>query len=315
MKKIYYSIADYNNDEIKNVKKVLAENSMNLVNGKNVKTFESKTSKFFGKKFGLMVNSGSSANLLALASLNIKKGSEVITPSLTFSTTVSPILQCNLVPVFVDIEKNKYLADANKIESLITKKTKAIMIPNLLGNIADWRKINKISKKYNLYVIEDSADTIGYKINKKIVGNCSDIVTSSFYASHIITAAGYGGIACFNDKKLYEKAKIIRAWGRQSAILHNPEKSKKRFSYKINNISYDASYYFTELGYNFLPTEMSAAFGLAQLKKLNQRISKRKNNFNLYCDYFKKNLNQYIDLPIQQKGTSSAWLAFPIIIN
>ena len=161
MRKIYYGKAVYNNKEIKAVKKVLKNNSLNLIDGPHVKKIEKIVPKLFGKKYGLMVNSGSSANLLALNSLNFKKGSEIITTSLTFSTTIAPIYQLGLVPHFIGIENNKFLADINQIEKCINKKTVAIMIPNLLGNICDWMRIHKIAKKFNLKVIEDSADTIG----------------------------------------------------------------------------------------------------------------------------------------------------------
>ncbi len=315
MKKIYYSLADYGKSEIKKVNDVLKKDSLTLMNGKNVKTFENKVAKLFGKKFGVMVNSGSSANLLALASLELKKGSEVITPILTFSTTVSPILQLNLVPVFADIDLNKFLVSTKNIEKLITKKTKVIMAPNLLGNIADWKKLKKIADKYNLILLEDSADTIGYKIGNRINGNLSNIVTSSFYASHIITAAGFGGIVCFNDRKLFETAKIMRGWGRKSAITDEKESYKVRFNNKINNLKYDSKYFFTKNGYNFLPSEISAAFGLEQLSKLTDRLKKRKKNFSLIKDYLKKNHDDYFYLPEQQKNTDSAWLAFPIVLK
>ena len=175
MKKIYYGKAVYNHKEINAVIKVLKNNSLTLIDGKKVKLLEKTVSKIFGKKYGLMVNSGSSANLLALSSFNFKKGSEVITPNLTFSTTVAPIYQLGLVPHFVGVEKNKFVADPTHIEKCINKKTVALMIPNLLGNIADWKKINKIAKKYRLKVIEDSADTIGYSVNGKNSGLLSEM--------------------------------------------------------------------------------------------------------------------------------------------
>ena len=190
--KIYYGKAVYNNKEISAVIKVLKKKSLTLVDGPSVKDLEKKIVKLFGKKYGLMVNSGSSANLLALASFNFKKGSEIITPTLTFSTTVSPIYQLGLIPHFIDVEKNKFIADIGQIEKCINKKTVAIMIPNLLGNIPEWKEISKIAKKYNLKVIEDSADTIGYSYNNSNTGRYSDVVTNSFYASHIITGAGIG---------------------------------------------------------------------------------------------------------------------------
>ena len=204
MKKIYYGRAVYNKKEINAVLSVLKNKSLSLIDGDNVKKLEKTVSKIFGKKYGLMVNSGSSANLLGLSSFNFKKGSEVITPNLTFSTTVAPIYQLGLIPHFVGVEENKFVADYKHIEKCINKKTVAIMIPNLLGNIANWKKISQIAKKYKLKVIEDSADTIGYSVDKKNTGKYSDIVTNSFYASHIINGAGTGGIVCFNDYKLYD---------------------------------------------------------------------------------------------------------------
>ena len=209
-----------------------------------------------------MVNSGSSANLLALASLKLKKNSEVITPSLTFSTTVTPIYQLGLVPNFIDVEINKFIVNVDKIEKNINKNTKALIIPNLLGNIPNYKKIMNIAKKYSLKVIEDSADTIGYSINGKNFGKFSDISTTSFYASHIVTGAGFGGMVCFNDKKLYEEAKILRGWGRSSATFNESEDIKKRFSAKVSGIQYDGKYIFLRMGYNFLPSEISAAFSI-----------------------------------------------------
>ena len=176
MEKVYYGKAVYNFKEINAVNKVLKNDSLSLVDGKNVKKLEKTFSKLFGKKYGLMVNSGSSANLLGLSSFSFKKGSEIITPNLTFSTTIAPIYQLGLIPHFIGVEKNKFLADPNHIEKCINKKTVAIMIPNLLGNIADWKKISKIARKYKLKIIEDSADTIGYKINNKNTGKYLSLI-------------------------------------------------------------------------------------------------------------------------------------------
>ena len=233
MKKIYYGKAVYDNKEINAAINVLRNHSLTLIDGPHVKKLEKTVAKIFGKKYGLMVNSGSSANLLALSSFKFKKDSEIITPALTFSTTIAPIYQLGLIPHFIGALENKFLADPDQIEKCINKKTVAIMIPNLLGNIADWPKINKIAKKYKLKIIEDSADTIGYKVNNKINGNLSDVTTNSFYASHIINGAGFGGIACFNDYNLYQNAKLLRGWGRSSATFNESEKIEDRFDVKI----------------------------------------------------------------------------------
>jgi CDP-6-deoxy-D-xylo-4-hexulose-3-dehydrase len=313
MRKIYYGKAVYDSKEINAVIKVLKNNSLSLVDGKNVKILEKKVSKIFGKKYGLMVNSGSSANLLALASFNFKKNSEIITPNLTFSTTVAPIYQLGLVPHFIGVEKNKFLADPSQIERCINKKTVAIMIPNLLGNIANWKRIKSIANKYKLKVIEDSADTIGYTINLKNAGKYSDVTTNSFYASHIINGAGTGGIVCFNDFKLYQKAKLLRGWGRSSATFNESEDINKRFNIKVSGINYDAKYIFSELGYNFLPSELSAAFAIEQIKKLTNNIKIRNKNFDYLKNFFGK--YDFFKLPEQYPGVKTPWLAFPLVIK
>ena len=312
--KIYYGKAVYSQKEILAATKVLKNKSLTLIDGPAVKNIEKKVAKLFGKRFGLMVNSGSSANLLALESLNLPKKSEVITPTLTFSTTVSPIVQANLIPKFIDVEKLTFLSRIDQIEKAITNKTSAIMIPNLIGNVPNWKKIYSIAKKYNLKVIEDSADTIGYKYKGRNLGPYSDIVTNSMYASHIITGAGFGGIVCFNNKSHYEKAKLLRGWGRSSAIFNESEGVKKRFSSKVDGVSYDGKYIFSALGYNFLPSEISAAFALEQLKKLKKNIDIRCKNFN----YLKKFFKEFDDLfytPNEEKYLKTGWLAYPVIIK
>ena len=314
MKKIFYGKAVYDNKEINAALKVLKEKSLTLIDGPNVKILEKKVSSLFGKKFGLMVNSGSSANLLALSSFNFKSGCEVITPNLTFSTTVAPIYQLGLVPHFIGAQENKFLANIDDIKKAINKKTVAIMIPNLLGNICDWKKIYKIAKKYKLKIIEDSADTIGYKYKDKNLGKYSDISTNSFYASHIINGAGSGGIVCFNDYNNYKRAKLLRGWGRSSATFNESENINKRFNIKIGGIDYDAKYVFSDLGYNFLPSEISAAFALEQLKKLNGNISIRRKNFKILKNFF-SNYPDLIKLPEETKFLKTAWLAFPIVLK
>ena len=314
MKKIYYGYAVYDRKEINAVNEVLNKKNLTLIDGPSVKLFEKNVAKLFGKRFGLMVNSGSSANLLAIASLKLKKGSEIITPTLTFSTTVAPIYQLGMVPHFVDVEMNKFIINTEQIEKAINKKTKAIIVPNLLGNIPNYNKIYKIAKKYKLKIIEDSADTIGYTVNKKTFGKFTDIATTSFYASHIVTGAGFGGMACFNDKKLYEEAKILRGWGRSSATFNESEDIKKRFSAKVSGIPYDGKYIFLRMGYNFLPSEISAAFGLQQIKKLNNNISIRTKNFKYLKNFFSK-FQEYVNLPITNLNARTPWLAFPLTIK
>ena len=312
--KVYYGKAVYNNREIAASMSVLKNKSLTLIDGPSVKELEKKISKIFGKKFGLMVNSGSSANLLAIASFDFKKGSEIITPTLTFSTTVAPIIQLGFVPHFIDVEKFSFVANIKQIESAINKKTVAIMIPNLIGNVPYWPAIYKIAKKYKLKVIEDSADTIGYKYKNKNFGKYSDIVTNSMYASHIITGAGSGGMVCFNDKKTYDRAKLLRGWGRSSAVFNESEGIQKRFNTKVDNIPYDGKYIFAALGYNFLPSELSAAFALVQLDKLNENIRIREKNFLKLRNYFSK-FPHLFNLPEQDKNLKTPWLAYPVLVK
>jgi len=312
--KIYYGKAIYGKNEIDAVNKVLKNNSLNLIDGPHVKLLENKITKLFGKKHALMVNSGSSANLLGLASFNFKPGSEIITTTLTFSTTVAPIYQLGLMPSFIGVIEDKFIADVSQIEKCITKKTVAIMLPNLLGNIVDWKKVKFIAKKYNLKIIEDSADTIGYTIDGSNTGRLSDVVTNSFYASHIITGAGFGGIVCFNNKDQYNRAKLLRGWGRSSTLFNEKEDILKRVNTKVDGIPYDGKYIFLETGYNFLPSEISAAFALEQLKKLKNNISTRIRNFKFLLNYFKKYADIF-SLPKQNKGVKTGWLAFPLVIK
>ena len=313
--KIFYGKAVYDNKEIKASINVLKNKSLTLIDGPACKKLETKLAQTFGKKYGLMVNSGSSANLIALASLNLKKGSEVITPTLTFSTTVAPIYQLGLIPHFVDVEPFSFLSKISQIEKCINKKTKAIMLPNLLGNVLNWKKIYQIAKKYNLKIIEDSADTVGYTLNNKNLGKYSDITTNSMYASHIITGAGSGGIVCFNNIKTYQKAKLLRGWGRSSATFNESESVNSRFKAKVDGIPYDGKYIFSDIGYNFLPSEISAAFALEQLKKLKKNIKVRERNFKSLRDFFNKSYNEYVDLPTQEKGLRTGWLAYPVILK
>ena len=314
MKKIYYGQANYNYKEINACLKVLKKQRLSLMTGDKVRTLEKKIANLFGKKYALMVNSGSSANLLAIQSLNLRKKSEVITPTLTFSTTISPIYQSDLIPNFIDVKKDTFVADVEQIEKQINKNTKVILIPNLIGNIANWYKINKLARKYKLLTIEDSADTLGYKFKGNNTGKLSDIVTNSFYASHIVSGAGFGGVVCFNNKKHYLRAKLLRGWGRSSALFNEEENIEKRFGKKLNGIKYDSKYIFEDFGYNFLPSEISAAFALEQIKKLKLNLQIRTRNFNFLRNFFSKNSN-FFEVPKKEPEIKTAWLAFPLLIK
>ncbi len=310
--RVPYGLSVHGNEEIKAVTKVLKSSTQM---GKNVTNFEKKISKLFSKKYGLMVNSGSSALMLAMETLDIPKGSEVITPALTFSTTVGYIVRNNWTPVFVDVEEGTYCINEKKIKNLITKKTKAIVAPHLMGNIVNWEKLAPMLKKRGIIIIEDSADTLGATYKNKSTGLYADISITSFYGSHIINCAGNGGMVCFNDKKQYTKAKLLRSWGRSSSLFdEKSEKIENRFNIKLDGIPYDKKFVFEKIGHNLEPSELGAAFGLIQLKKLKTNLHKREINFKLHTEYLKK-YSKYFILPKQLPQSKSGWLAYPMTIT
>ena len=312
MQRVPYALSVYDDEEIQAVVAVLKEHRTNM--GIETQNFEKGIAKLFDKKYGVMVNSGSSANFLAIELLNLPTGSEVITPLLTFSTTVAPLVQHGLIPVFADVEHGTYVINVNKVEELITKKTKALMIPLLLGNVPDMEKLKKIARKHNFIFIEDSCDTLGAQVNEKLTGTYSDISTTSFFGSHIITAGGNGGMILVNNKKWAERAKVLRGWGRSSALFAESENIEERFRTKLGTIPYDAKYFFQEMGYNFLPNEMGSAFGNIQLKKLPEFRKIREKNFSELRKFFKK-YEKFFILPEQNRNVRTQWLAFPLTIK
>ena len=307
--RVPYGLAVHDSEEEEAVLEVIKNHK--TIMGDNVKLFEKKVSDLFGKELGVMVNSGSSANLLAMELLDCPKNSEVITPILTFATTLSPILKKELIPVFVDVEPETYIVNIDEIEQAITSKTKALMIPSLLGNVPDLRRLRKIADENNLIFIEDSCDTLGATFDDIPTGEFSDVSTTSFYGSHIITAAGEGGMVCCNNKKWEEKGRMLRGWGRTSA-LNETEKIEDRFNLKLDDIPYDSKFIFEEMGYNFLPTEISAAFGLIQLKKLTKFREIRDRNFENLRSFFAS--NKFFKIPKQLPQVKTSWMNFPLTI-
>jgi CDP-6-deoxy-D-xylo-4-hexulose-3-dehydrase len=312
--RVPYGFSVHGQEEIDAVVKVLKGNT---ALGDQTKEFEGKIARLFGKKYGVMVNSGSSANLLAFEILNLPKGTEVITPILTFATVVAPIIQKGLVPVFVDVDPDTYVINLDQVEKAITSKTKVLMIPSLMGNIPNMKGLAAIAKKHKLWFIEDSCDTLGGKYDGKPTGSYSHISTTSFYGSHIINGAGGGGMVCVNDQKWVDKLVVLRGWGRQSSLFGekaNSELLKNRFKGKLDGIPYDNKFIFSEIGYNFLPLELSSAFALEQFKKLPGFLIKRRKNFDNLYKFF-TDYEKYFLLPRQTSKTETAWLAFPLIIK
>ena len=309
--RVPYALAVHGIEEEQAVLDVLRKSQ--TIMGPRIKQFEEEIAKIFGKKHGIMVNSGSSANLLAFEILNLSPGSEVITPALTFSTTVAPMLQKGLKPVFVDVEPGTYNIDVSKIREKITPKTKVLMIPSLIGNMSNLEELREIAWEYNLVFIEDSCDTLGAQYKGLPSGSYSHMSTTSFYGSHIITAAGGGGMICVNNPYWMDRCKILRGWGRSSARDEGEDLSK-RFGVTLAGIQYDSKFIFEGIGYNFLPLEISAAFGLEQIKKLPLFSETRDKNFNKLFKFF-SNYEKYFILPKQLPEVKTNWLGFPLTIK
>lgn len=309
--KVPYGQTVHGEEEIAAVTHVLRTSTQM---GHHVREMEKRVSALYNKKHGIMVNSGSSANYLAVELLNLPKGSEVITPVLTFSTTVAPLIKAGLIPVFIDVEAGTYNIDANKVESMITPKTKALVIPNLLGNLPDWQKLRALADKHHLFVMEDSCDTLGGTIGGSSAGRFTDLSTTSFYGSHIINCAGNGGMLCVNTDELMNRAKLLRSWGRSSSLFVESEAIENRFNIDLEGIRYDAKFIFEALGYNWEPSEMGAAFGLVQLDKLEHNIDLRTTHYQDHLEFFSA-FEEWFILPKQLPTSRTAWLAFPLTVK
>ena len=309
---ISYAKTVYGQEEIDAVMKCLKESTQM---GNYSRKFEKKIATLFDKKHCLYVNSGSSALFVGVEAFEFPTGSEVITPALTFSTSVGCLVKNSLIPVFVDVEPLTYNIDVDQIEGMITEKTVAILAPNLMGNLCNWPRIREIADRHNLIVIEDSADTLGATIGGKSSGSYSDMSITSFYGSHIINCAGNGGALIINDDKVMERAKLLRSWGRSSSLFdEKSEAIENRFNIDLDGIDYDAKFVFETVGYNLEGNEIGAAFGLAQLDKLQMNIQTRQNNFQRQCEFFRR-YPQYFENPIETHGSDTAWLAFPILLK
>ena len=320
--RINYAGRIYDEKEIINL--VDASLDFWLTAGKYAQQFEKEFAKFLGLKYCLLTNSGSSANLLAISALTsaklgkrrLKPGDEVVTTACGFPTTLNPIIQNNLIPVFVDVDLGTYNIQVEKIEKTISKKTKAIFIAHTLGNPAKLDKILKIVKKHNLWLIEDCADALGSKYKGKYTGTFGHISTFSFYPAHLMTM-GEGGAILTNDLNLKRIIASFRDWGRDCWCEPGYDNTcGKRFNWKLGKLpfGYDHKYIYSHIGYNLKITDMQAAIGVAQLKKLPSFIRARKRNFSLLCKFFKK-YEKYFILPRPEKKSQPCWFGFPILVK
>ena len=303
MKKIWYApnkFESYGEEEIKAVEQCLRDGWLAGFGPRSIE-FEEKISKAFGKKYGVFVNSGSSACLLAIAALDLPKGCKIITPACTFSTTLAPIIQLGFKPIFCDVELTTYVPSIADIIALVDDEVKAIMVPNLIGNKPNWKLLREELTRINrndIVVIEDSADTLTYTEE-------TDVSTTSFYASHVITAGGTGGMVMFNDKKYVDRALQYRDWGRMG---DNSEIMDDRFNHSVDGIPYDHKFLYDVLGYNMKCSEMSAAFGLVQLERFETFKNIRRDNIKRYLE----NLKDIKELILPDDSIEPNWLAIPL---
>lgn len=295
-----------------------------LTAGRYAQKFEKEFAKFLGVKYCLLTNSGSSANLLAMSALTspklgkkrLKPGDEVITTACGFPTTLNPIIQNNLKPVFVDVELGTYNIQAEMIEEAISEKTKAIFVAHTLGNPVNINEIKKIAEKHNLWFIEDNCDALGSKYADRYTGSYGHISTFSFYPAHHITM-GEGGAVLTNDPVLKEIIASFRDWGRDCWCEPGCDNTcGKRFGWQLGELpfGYDHKYVYSHVGYNLKVTDMQAAVGTEQLKKLPKFIEIRKKNFNrLYNEL--KVYDNYLQLPETEENVDPSWFGFPILVK
>ena len=295
-----------------------------LTTGRFAEEFEMQFSDFFGLKSCSLVNSGSSANLLAISALTSKKlgerrlkpGDEVITVAAGFPTTVNPIVQNGFIPVFVDVDIPTYNIKVESLENAISEKTKVIMLAHTLGNPFNLDVIKALVDKYNLWLIEDCCDALGSKYRNKLVGTFGDIATVSFYPAHHITM-GEGGAILTNDLNFERIIRSFRDWGRDCYCEPGASNTcGMRFTQQFGTLpfGYDHKYVYSHIGYNLKMTDMQAAVGLAQLKKLPKFIEARKKNFKLLKDGLKK-FSDYLILPEETANSDPSWFGFPITVK
>jgi CDP-6-deoxy-D-xylo-4-hexulose-3-dehydrase len=296
-----------------------------LTVGPRTESFERELAHLLGLRHALVVNSGSSANLVALTTLRSRRlerplepGDEVITPAAAFPTTVAPIIQNSLIPVFVDCQLGTYNLDPEQLEPALSERTRAIVLAHTLGNPADMEQVMAFAHAHDLYVVEDACDALGSTYDGQSVGTFGDLATLSFYPAHHITT-GEGGAVVTNDPRLARIAQSVRDWGRDCRCDHNsPSEGAcgRRFEWQIPGLDepYDHRYLYVEIGYNLKMTDVQAAIGLAQLEKLPGFIAARKRNFARLYEGLRP-YEETLILPLWSTRADPSWFAFPITVR
>lgn len=312
MRDLWISKAIYGEEEKKAVINVLDSGWLGI--GKKSAELEQKMCDFIGTKYGMFINSGSSALLLGLKALDLKPGSEVITCAAGFPSTMNPILHLGYTPVLVDAELDTFNIDPKEVERAITKKTGAIIFAHAAGNLCNMEKLIPILKNYPS--IEDGCDCLGGSYNEKMVGSFGTVSAFSFFASHHITAAGGGGMAMTNNEQIMTNMFSMRDWGKRYVKPGYYQRNFSKYDTDIGGIPYDISYSYDTVGYNMKLIEVGAAFAVEQMKKLPGFIKKRNTNFHLLLKLIKENkLDRYFILPRWYKDHIPSWFFFVLTIR
>lgn len=313
MHKITEAGAVHDEREIEAVLEVLRETTLDL--GPRVEEFEGRIAGLLGKRHSVFVNSGTSALRLAIDLVGCEPGDEIVTSVLTFSSDVAPLVQSGIVPAFVDVEPDTYQIDVERIADMIGPRTKAIMTPNLVGNIPDWDRIRQIADEHDLLVIEDTCDVLGATLRGIVTGARADIVATSFARTHAMTCAGNGGAVAVDNADWQDDNLVRRRWGRRSeTYLYGSRKgTEERFGPLADGTPYDLIFVFDDIGYNFEPSEIMAAYGLVQLDKLEEFNKRRRHNFAMLDDVLAKYPEKVIR-PRTTEGADTTWMRYPFIL-
>jgi CDP-6-deoxy-D-xylo-4-hexulose-3-dehydrase len=283
--------------------------------GPKVAEFERRGAELLAKDFGVMVNSGTSALWLAVDLLGCAPGDEVITSPLTFSSDIAPLVRSGIVPAFVDVAPDTYQIDPDKIEAMISPRTKAILAPNLCGGVPDWDQIRAIADKHNLLVVEDSCDVLNSYLRGTRTGLRSDITVTSYARAHSMTAAGNGGMIAMDDADWYDKTVVRRRWGRRSEtyLFGSRRGSDDRFGPLADGTPYDLLFVFDDMGYNFEPSEIMAAYGLVQMDKLDGFNTRRQQAAVALDDAMRKH-EEKVSRPKFFDGVETTWMRYPFML-
>jgi CDP-6-deoxy-D-xylo-4-hexulose-3-dehydrase len=303
----------HDDEEIEAVVQVLRTSNLEL--GASVAALEAGVAGLLAKHHGVLVNSGSSALRLAIDLLDLEPGDEIITSPLTFSTDIAPMVQSSLIPVFVDITPDTFQIDVDALAAAVGPRTRAILVPNLCGNVPDWDAIRAVADEHGLPVVEDSCDVLDSWLRERRTGTRSDISVTSFARSHAMTAGGNGGLVGLDDDDLHDRCLSLRRWGRRSeSYLFGSRRGRAdRFGELADGTPYDLVFVFDEIGYNFEPSELGAAYGLVQLGKLDRFNDRRRSNWQRLEDLFEGRAG--ITTGRTTEGARTTWMRYCVLIE